>query len=182
MNNQENNIVGDFYNYGGFYVTSDVETSGLSAYIKGTNIINSATLYLSSIESSLKPTYVLSSTSFLNTGVIYFAESGDTAGTYSHSMNITAPEWDNQGAIFYEKKTRTSSYAMIGTKDTLGTPDFVPPTANNDGQICLTNQIFEQTTNLTGSGCIYIGTNSVFYANFKADDQSIYFSSTGGRM
>ena len=70
---------------------------------------------------------------------------------------ILTPDWNNNGLLVFYLKTRTTGPVSLGTP--LGT-------INNNGQICLYNELYTQTTNIAGTGCITaIDDSSIFLSN-----------------
>ena len=82
---------------------------------------------------------------------MYFAASGE----FSSSTALTSALWTNTGLLLFYQNQRTSGTVSLGMP--LGS-------ITNNGQVCLNNQVYEQTTQIKGLGC------------FTANDSTIYIS------
>lgn len=170
INNSVTAIVGSVYNYGGFYVTSNSDLLGLTLTVTGTNFQNTGTVSFNALNSILTPSFTLAATTFSNTGKIFFAASGAMG---IPTMAINGLAWENSGLIVFSESVKTASIVQLGT--TMGS-------VNNEGQICLINEVYQQTTTLSGSGCIDAGNNSNVWTASSLlafeQDQTVYLSTT----
>lgn len=166
-----------------------------SNFVSNINVESGAALYVSSVspDISLSTTILLDSYSLTNNGVIsinaidgyasyffdfmgkdlynngdfFLSASGDAAvGVYVKALN-----WQNTGLIQLYQKKRTSGYIWLGR------PGM---TANNNGQICFINQLWQQACNVLGTGCITAGANSsLWFANTQytiSSNQTLYLA------
>ena len=79
--------------------------------------------------------------SFENNGEFYLAASGAIPMT----MGLTGKSWNNNGLIVAYQNERSSGSVKFGV---------IGQTITNKGQICLTNQVYQQTSKIDGSGCV----------------------------
>ena len=69
-------------------------------------------------------------------------------------MDIVASDWTNNGLLSFHQDQRTSGVVSLGSA--LGT-------ITNNGQIKLSNQVYQQRTQISGSGCFVAINNSTIY-------------------
>lgn len=170
INNALTAIIGSVYNNGSFYVTSISDLIGLTLSVTGTNFQNAGTVSFNALESTLTPSLTLAVTTFSNTGNIFLATSGAMG---IPTMIINGLNWDNSGLIVFSESVKTASIVQLGT--TLGN-------VKNEGQICLINEVYQQSTTLSGSGCIDVGNNSNVWTASSLlafeQDQTVYLSTS----
>lgn len=104
--------------------------------------------------------YNLVGESFLNNGEFYLAASGVIPMT----MGLTGKSWNNNGLIVAYQNQRKSGSVRFGV---------IGQTIINKGQICLINQVLQQTSKIDGSGCITTKENSSIYISNVLDPQSV---------
>ena len=104
------------------------------------SITNNGIISFDSRISRTSSSYDLRGISFTNNGEIYFGSSGES----SSSTSLTSALWTNTGLLLFFQNQRTSGTVNLGVS--MGS-------ITNDGQICLNNQVYEQTTQIKGSGC-----------------------------
>lgn len=98
--------------------------------------------------------------SFENNGEFYLAASGAIPMT----MGLTGKSWNNNGLIVAYQNERSSGSVKFGV---------IGQTITNKGQICLTNQVYQQTSKIDGSGCVTAKKNASIYISNVLDPQSV---------
>ena len=81
---------------------------------------------------------------------MYFSASGVLPSV----MALTAASWSNSGLMAFYQNQRSSGVVSLGTP--LGS-------ITNNGQICLNNEVYQQTTSINGSGCFTANRDSTIY-------------------
>ena len=99
--------------------------------------------------------------SFENNGEFYLAASGAIPMT----MGLTGKSWNNIGLIVAYQNERSSGSVKFGV---------IGQTITNKGQICLTNQVYQQTSKIDGSGCVTAKKNASIYISNVLDPQSVF--------
>ena len=61
------------------------------------------------------------------------------------TMGLTGKSWNNNELIVAYQNERSSGSVKFGV---------IGQTITNKGQICLTNQVYQQTSKIDGSGCV----------------------------
>lgn len=113
------------------------------------SITNDGVIAFNSVASLTSATYNLVGASFTNNGEMYLGASG----LLPSLMSITAADWTNEGLLVFYQNQRTSGVVTLGA---------VLPIKNN-GQICLFHETYQQSTPITGSGCITTQVDSLIY-------------------
>ena len=136
----------------GFYITLTSPLIGLDVTLLSTlgSIVNDGIIAFNSVKSLTSSTYNLVGAKFENNGEMYLGASGVLSGT----MSITSLLWKNSGLLVFYQNQRNSGDVRLGTP--LGS-------ITNDGQICLINQVYRQTNDIKGSGCITAQEDSTIY-------------------
>ena len=114
------------------------------------SITNNGVVSFDSRISRTSSSYDLRGVSFTNNGEMYFAASGE----FSSSTALTSALWTNTGLLLFYQNQRTSGTVSLGMP--LGS-------ITNNGQVCLNNQVYEQTTQIKGSGCFTANGDSTIY-------------------
>ncbi|EMG49332.1 putative Hyr1-like cell wall protein, partial [Candida maltosa Xu316] len=154
LNTASTSIVGDLQvkSNAGFFITSPSQSLDFIVTLSSShNLINNAGVIAFDGRSTPKATiYNLLGQSFSNSGEFYFASSGA-----KHSpSSINAKDWTNTGLIVFSQSQRNTGLLTLGSHS---------KTITNDGQICIDNQIYEQTSSIYGSGCITAVKKSTIY-------------------
>ncbi|KAK6873629.1 Cell wall protein RBR3, partial [Candida tropicalis] len=76
------------------------------------------------------------------------------SGVLPSVMSITAASWDNENLMVFYQNQRNSGNVLLGTP--LGS-------ITNNGNICLFDSVYQQTTAIKGSGCITADDDSTIY-------------------
>ncbi|EMG47609.1 hypothetical protein G210_1984, partial [Candida maltosa Xu316] len=154
INNAVSAFVGslDVQSGAGLYITSTSPLIALQVTLTSllSTINNDGTIVFDSRASLTSSTYNLVGLSFTNTGEMFLAASGIVPS----SMSITAANWDNSGLIYFSQNQRSSGTVSLGATG---------GSITNDGQICLINEVYQQTTSIKGSGCITADQDSTIY-------------------
>lgn len=114
------------------------------------SINNSGIISFDSRVSLTPSSYDLRGLSFTNSGEMYFAASGRVPST----MSLTSALWTNTGLLLFYQNQRTSGAVCLG---------FSLGSITNSGKICLNNQVYQQTTQIKGSGCFSANGDSTIY-------------------
>lgn len=114
------------------------------------SINNSGIISFDSRVSLTPSSYDLRGLSFTNSGEMYFAASGRVPST----MSLTSALWTNTGLLLFYQNQRTSGAVCLG---------FPLGSITNSGKICLNNQVYQQTTQIKGSGCFSANGDSTIY-------------------
>ncbi|KAK6455689.1 hyphally regulated cell wall protein [Scheffersomyces xylosifermentans] len=168
INNAITGFLGSLDIEGSFYITSSNDLLGLTIGLAGisNSILNNGVIVFNSAGSTLPPSYTLVGSSFTNNGEVYFGGDGSVGVPI---MSITSTAWINRGLLVFSQKSRSTGVV------TLGAP---AGSITNQGQICLNNQVYQQTSAVVGTGCITAGhDSSVFIATSAlqfAETQTIY--------
>ncbi|EAZ63274.2 hyphally regulated cell wall protein, partial [Scheffersomyces stipitis CBS 6054] len=171
INNALSAIVGNLDVEGSFYITSTSDLIALTVTLDGVinSIVNNGLVSFNSAESLTAPTYQLAGISFENNGEFYLGGDGSVGVPI---MAITSLTFNNNGLMVFYQNQRSTGVV------TLGAP---AATIHNNGQICLYNEIYQQTTAVDGTGCITAqADSSVFISNALvpfAQTQTIYLES-----
>lgn len=174
-----NYFIGDLDNQGQFYISGD---SLGSLVVSFDNLLSSTTntglIVFSSIDGITAPTYSLSGVNFNNSGQIYF-NAVTPLLTTSYTITASGTWYNGPGAeinFFLSAPPLSTNYVSFG-----GDIQTI-----NDGQICLINNNLEQTTSISGSGCINVNTGSNFYLsspfNTVSTTQVIYLATTSSTL
>ncbi|KAK6197839.1 Hyphally regulated cell wall protein N-terminal-domain-containing protein [Scheffersomyces amazonensis] len=172
INNAITETVGDLHvgEGGGFYISSFCDLIGLHVSMHAGDVHNKGIISFNSLESILPSTYIFTTIeNFINDGSIYMGSNG---AVVPGIFTINAPVVTNNGLmVFYQTEN-------FGGKVILGGTNLLNGISNN-GQICLYNELYEQLSDINGSGCITSQENStVFIKNPLADigGQTIYLA------
>ena len=111
---------------------------------------NQGNITFDSSASLTSATYRIITLTFRNTGRMFFSASGK----FPNTMDIVASDWTNNGLLSFHQDQRTSGVVSLGSA--LGT-------ITNNGQIKLSNQVYQQRTQISGSGCFVAINNSTIY-------------------
>lgn len=111
---------------------------------------NQGNIIFDSRASFTSATYRIATLTFRNTGKMFFSASG----TFPNTMDISASNWTNDGLLSFHQDQRTSGVVSLGLP--LGT-------IVNNGQIKLSNQVYQQRTQINGTGCFIATNNSTIY-------------------
>lgn len=137
------------------------------------SITNNGVVSFDSRVSRTSSSYDLRGVSFTNNGEMYFAASGE----FSSSTALTSALWTNTGLLLFYQNQRTSGTVSLGLP--LGS-------ITNNGQICLNNQVYEQTTQIKGSGCFTAkGDSTIYISNVLlavSPKQNFYLTDKGSSM
>ncbi|ABN67653.2 hyphally regulated cell wall protein, partial [Scheffersomyces stipitis CBS 6054] len=142
----------------GFYITSTQSLIGLSVTLASGlgSITNDGIIAFNSVVSLVAPNYNLIGLSFTNNGEMYLGTNGSVVG--APPINLVAPSWTNTGLLVIYSQTRSADGIV-----NLGGTGLV---IQNNGQICLTNELYQASTQIRGTGCITANVDStVFLAN-----------------
>ncbi|RCK66484.1 Cell wall protein RBR3 [Candida viswanathii] len=134
----------------GFYITLGSSLFGLditTAPPLSTITNNGVIVFSSSLATSEQSSYNLDGYSFTNNGGMYF-------GAASGTMAITATSWSNTGTMLFHHDTNASATVLLGAPQ---------GSITNNGNICLFNLVFKQTTAVAGTGCIVAKKNAAIY-------------------
>ncbi|KHC67927.1 hypothetical protein MGS_05309, partial [Candida albicans P78042] len=136
----------------GLYITSTSPLLSLQVTLTSllSTIQNNGIIAFNSSPSLTSSTYNLVGLSFVNTGEMYFSASGVLPSV----MALTAASWSNSGLMAFYQNQRSSGIVSLGTP--LGS-------ITNNGQICLINEVYKQTTSINGSGCFTANRDSTIY-------------------
>ena len=177
IDNAYTNFVGklDVRADAGLYIT--LTSHLLALQVSLTTILHSITnngiISFDSRISRTSSSYDLRGISFTNNGEMYFGSSGES----SSSTSLTSALWTNTGLLLFFQNQRTSGTVNLGVS--MGS-------ITNDGQICLNNQIYEQTTQIKGSGCFTAkGDSTIYIANVVlavSSKQNFYLTDKGSSM
>ena len=177
IDNAYTNFVGklDVRADAGLYIT--LTSHLLALQVSLTTILHSITnngiISFDSRISRTSSSYDLRGISFTNNGEMYFGSSGES----SSSTSLTSALWSNTGLLLFFQNQRTSGTVNLGVS--MGS-------ITNDGQICLNNQIYEQTTQIKGSGCFTAkGDSTIYIANVVlavSSKQNFYLTNKGSSM
>ncbi|ODV76607.1 uncharacterized protein CANTADRAFT_38556, partial [Suhomyces tanzawaensis NRRL Y-17324] len=137
---------------GGLYISSTSNLIGLTIALAGVinSIQNDGVIAFNSLRSLTTPTFQLAGASFVNNGQMYLGGDGSVGVPV---MSITSLLWTNNGFLSFYQNTRSGGVVTLGA---------VLPITNN-GQICLFNQAYVQSTAVTGVGCITVGQTSTLW-------------------
>ncbi|KAK6201727.1 Hyphally regulated cell wall protein N-terminal-domain-containing protein [Scheffersomyces amazonensis] len=155
---------------GGFYISSVSNLIGLDVTLTGGNVFNNGTISFNSVASILPSTYIITTLgSFVNDGDFYMGSNGAIG---SGVFTINSPVVTNNGLmVFYQTQNNGGQVILGGTNLLNG--------ITNNGQICLYNELYEQLSDIDGTGCITTQANStVFVSNPLANigGQTIYLA------
>ncbi|CAL1210712.1 unnamed protein product [Candida parapsilosis] len=153
-----------------FYVSSVSPQVSLSVTLLGSyTLINNGVISLNAIAGNPNYNFDLVGTSMINNGDLFLSGSGDNAVT----VYMKATDWENYGLIQVYQKKRTNGVVYLGNHGLY---------TNNYGQICLFNQLWQQTANILGTGCITGAANSSFYlanTNLAISSQQTMYMADG---
>ncbi|KAK6875044.1 Hyphally regulated cell wall protein 3, partial [Candida tropicalis] len=153
INNALTSILGsvEVQEEAGLYITSTLPLLALEVTLTSLidSITNDGVIAFNSVASLTSATYNLVGASFTNNGEMYLGASG----LLPSLMSITAADWTNEGLLVFYQNQRTSGVVTLGA---------VLPIKNN-GQICLFHETYQQSTPITGSGCITTQVDSLIY-------------------
>lgn len=137
------------------------------------SITNNGVVSFDSRISRTSSSYDSRGVSFTNNGEMYFAASGE----FSSSTALTSALWTNTGLLLFYQNQRTSGTVSLGMP--LGS-------ITNTGQVCLNNQVYEQTTQIKGSGCFTANGDSTIYISnvllAVSPKQNFYLTDKGSSM
>ncbi|KAK6872148.1 Cell wall protein RBR3, partial [Candida tropicalis] len=154
INNAISTIVGNLKveSGAGFYISSTSPILSLQVLLTSLleSIENDGIIAFNSVASLTSSTFNLVGLSFKNTGEMYMGASGILPSV----MSITAASWDNENLMVFYQNQRNSGNVLLGTA--LGS-------ITNNGNICLFESVYRQTTAIKGSGCITADENSTIY-------------------
>ena len=88
----------------------------------------------------------------------YWQNVFSASGKFPNTMDIVASDWTNNGLLSFHQDQRTSGVVSLGSA--LGT-------ITNNGQIKLSNQVYQQRTQISGSGCFVAINNSTIYISIR---------------
>ncbi|ODV76939.1 uncharacterized protein CANTADRAFT_32420, partial [Suhomyces tanzawaensis NRRL Y-17324] len=154
----------------GFYVSSTSDLVGLTVGLAGVlnEIQNDGIIAFNSLKSLTAPTYQLVGARFNNDGQMYLGGDGSVGVPI---MSLTAADWTNNGFLSFYQNTRSGGVVTLGA--------LLPIT--NNGQICLFNEAYVQSSPVRGSGCITVGEESTVWIQNSllsfSEDQTIYLES-----
>ncbi|EMG49386.1 hypothetical protein G210_5853, partial [Candida maltosa Xu316] len=171
INNAVSAFVGslDVQSNAGLYITSTSPLIALQVTLTSllNTITNDGTIVFDSRDSLTASTYNLVGATFTNTGDMFLAASGIVPST----MSVTAANWDNSGLMVFSQNQRSSGVVNLGA---------VGGSITNDGQICLENEVYQQTTSINGAGCITADQDSTIYISNSllpvANTQNFYLA------
>ncbi|KAK6885573.1 Cell wall protein RBR3 [Candida tropicalis] len=150
----------------GFYITQTSSSTPLDILVSSdTGIVkNNGIISFNSQASSEKSSHHFLVQKFTNNGELFLSDSG-IGDTF---MNIDAQDFDNENLIVFYQKQRTSGLAFFGDRGGI---------KNNNGNVCVFNNIFQVKYGIDGSGCITAQENSLLYfpGNHEfSENQSLY--------
>ncbi|CAN3359899.1 hypothetical protein DICA4_D19790 [Diutina catenulata] len=136
----------------GIYISSDDGSNGLRVAVSGflSSIENHGTFLFNSVKSRSGFFYDIYASNFKNYGQVFLK--GDSE--WCPQVTIGANSFVNQGLISIEQNNKNRGTAYLGRSGL---------DINNTGSICLRNFIWEQSTSVSGTGCIRAQENSVVY-------------------
>ncbi|KAK6453613.1 Hyphally regulated cell wall protein N-terminal-domain-containing protein [Scheffersomyces xylosifermentans] len=138
---------------GGFFISSTNNLIGLSVTLASGlgGIKNNGVIAFNAITSLTTPNYNLIGLSFENNGEMYLGSNGSIGLPI---VSLLAPSWTNTGLLVVYQQTRGKGVVNFGT-----------PLLNikNDGQICLHNELYQQTNSIKGKGCITAEADTTIY-------------------
>ncbi|KHC79858.1 hypothetical protein I503_05324, partial [Candida albicans SC5314] len=136
----------------GLYITSTSPLLSLQVTLTSllSTIQNNGIIAFNSSPSLTSSTYNLVGLSLVNTGEMYFSASGVLPSV----MALTAASWSNSGLMAFYQNQRSSGVVSLGTPS---------GSITNNGQICLNNEVYQQTTSINGSGCFTANRDSTIY-------------------
>ncbi|RLV84369.1 Hyphally regulated cell wall protein 3, partial [Meyerozyma sp. JA9] len=176
INNAITNFLGSLQVDGQLFISSNSNLIGLTVELLGVlnSITNNGDISFDSSRTLLAPNYNLVGLRFTNNGNMWLAGDG-SVGT--PVMSITSASWQNNGLIVFSQRVLSSGFVTLGT---------AAGSITNDGTICLINEVYDQTTAISGSGCFDIGVDSnVWIQNslLSVDtSQTFYLSSPSSSM
>ncbi|KAK6197302.1 hyphally regulated cell wall protein, partial [Scheffersomyces amazonensis] len=172
IDNAITEIVGDLHvgEGGGFYISSFSDVIGLHISMQAGDVNNKGIISFNSLESILPSTYIFTTMeNFINDGSVYMGSNGAMVpGVFT----INSPVVTNNGLMVFYQSENFGGKVILGGTNLLNGID-------NNGQICLYNELYEQLSHIKGSGCITSQENStVFIKNPFAyiADQTIYLA------
>lgn len=154
IDNSFSNFIGklDVKSKAGLYISLTSHLLALQVSLTSLlhSINNSGVISFDSRVSLTPSSYDLRGLSFTNSGEMYFAASGRVPST----MSLTSALWTNTGLLLFYQNQRTSGAVCLG---------FPLGSITNSGKICLNNQVYQQTTQIKGSGCFAANGDSTIY-------------------
>ncbi|KAI3403118.2 hypothetical protein KGF56_004007 [Candida oxycetoniae] len=159
----------------GLYISSTSPIIGLQVTLLGlsNSIVNNGVISFNALASLLPSTYNLIGSSFKNTGEMYLGGSGIALS----EMSITATTWENSGLLVFYQSQRTTSELFLGT---------ALLSITNNGQVCLYNQAYHQSTSIDGTGCWTAQVDSTIYianaALAVSQDQTFYLADSASSI
>ncbi|KAF6067020.1 Hyphally regulated cell wall protein N-terminal family protein [Candida albicans] len=177
IDNAYTNFVGklDVRDGAGLYISSTSHLLALQVSLTALlhSITNNGVVSFDSRISRTSSSYDLRGVSFTNNGEMYFAASGE----FSSPTALTSASWTNTGLLSFYQNQRTSGTVSLGMP--LGS-------ITNTGQVCLNNQVYEQTTQIKGSGCFTANGDSTIYISnvllAVSPKQNFYLTDKGSSM
>ncbi|ABN68738.2 hyphally regulated cell wall protein, partial [Scheffersomyces stipitis CBS 6054] len=160
----------------GFYITStsSLIASTVTLLSPLGSLENNGIISFNALQSLTAPVYNLVGLSFTNNGEMYLGGDGSVLVPV---QSITSATWDNNGLLVFYQNTRSTGPVLLGAP--LGT-------INNNGQICLYNELYTQTNNIVGTGCITANTDSsIFFSNTLLNidpNQTIYLADSASSL
>ncbi|CAH2355022.1 hypothetical protein CLIB1423_20S02278 [[Candida] railenensis] len=148
------NFLKDLFVYGTLYISDKQKHSGITCDLIGSGTYkNYGEVVLNHLNGTSAPTFSWQGAYFYNYGDMWLAGIGNTGGS---TMNIRPTNYFyNSGTItLYQSGTRTGGTCRLG-KD--------GGSITNDGTVCLQQNIYDQYSSISGSGCFDIGINSNFH-------------------
>ncbi|KAL6454627.1 LOW QUALITY PROTEIN: RBR3 Cell wall protein RBR3 [Candida maltosa Xu316] len=137
-------FAGKVTNNGELFITSTSSAIALQVTLASGfgSIVNNGVMSFDSAAANLASShYNLIGMSFENTGEMYMTSS---SALLPSLVSLTAPIWKNTGMMTFHQAKKQSGIVTLG--------GIAPMRITNEGQICLYNQDYYQTSN--GEGCI----------------------------
>ncbi|KAK6453592.1 Hyphally regulated cell wall protein N-terminal-domain-containing protein, partial [Scheffersomyces xylosifermentans] len=151
----------------GLYISSTSSLIALTVTLLNIgSVTNNGIISFNALKSLTPPIYNIIGVSFTNNGEMYLGSDGSVGIPL---VSITTPVWNNNGLLVFYQNTRSTGPVSLGTP--LGT-------INNNGQICLYNELYTQTTNIVGTGCITASQDSsIFLSNtaLNIDSNQVFY-------
>ncbi|CAN3500835.1 hypothetical protein DICA1_C14268 [Diutina catenulata] len=125
---------------GGLYLTTNESSIGLTVSTSG--FLNEGTVAFNNEQSQMSATYMFGGPYFRNEGQMFLSSAGEDG---YFMVNIASEEWQNDGLLSFSQTRKGQSSMYLYGQSIV-----------NNGDICFYNTFYQQSSPLSGNGCMHI--------------------------
>lgn len=125
---------------GGLYLTTNESSIGLTVSTSG--FLNEGTVAFNNEQSQMSATYMFGGPYFRNEGQMFLSSAGEDG---YFMVNIASEEWQNDGLLSFSQTRKGQSLMYLYGQLIV-----------NNGDICFYNTFYQQSSPLSGNGCMHI--------------------------